>query len=141
MLDGKLLPIRLHDSRSRWIRSLSVDNVKCLIVCRGPVRREAIGVFDQIRIAADGAEAMTHRALDARAGKARVSGMALALDGIVDDADGLAGTHVHRADCVEEQGCVLFEHVLWSPGNSVGGEGEAVETFGATGGIFTRVGP
>jgi acetyl/propionyl-CoA carboxylase alpha subunit len=51
MLDGKLLPIRLHDSRSRWIRSLSVESVKCLIVCRGPVRREAIGVFDQIGIA------------------------------------------------------------------------------------------
>jgi hypothetical protein len=59
---------------------------------------------DQLGIAADGLEAMAHGALDAGAGKAGVAGVALALDGVVDDADGLPGAHVHGADGVEEQG-------------------------------------
>jgi acetyl/propionyl-CoA carboxylase alpha subunit len=40
----------MHDSPSRWVRSLSVEAVKCLIVCRGPVRKEAIDVFEDIGI-------------------------------------------------------------------------------------------
>jgi biotin carboxylase len=50
MLDAKLVSRRFHDSRSRWIRSLSLNDVKCLIVCRGPVRKEAIDVFERIGV-------------------------------------------------------------------------------------------
>jgi acetyl/propionyl-CoA carboxylase alpha subunit len=50
MLDSKLVPSRFHESRSRWVRNLSLEAVKCLIVCRGPVRKEAIGVFEEMGI-------------------------------------------------------------------------------------------
>jgi acetyl/propionyl-CoA carboxylase alpha subunit len=48
MLNRKLVPTRLHESESRWIRTLALDAVKCLIVCRGPVRKEAIAVFEEM---------------------------------------------------------------------------------------------
>jgi hypothetical protein len=57
---------------------------------------------------------MPHRALDAGTGKTGVAGVALALDRVVDDADGLAGAQMDGADGIEEQGRVLFEKGLHS---------------------------
>ena len=37
-----------HESASEWLRSFSLADVKCLVVCRGPVRKEAFEVFDEI---------------------------------------------------------------------------------------------
>ncbi len=45
-----LTPTRFHDSDSPWIRSFSAESVKCLVVCRGPVRKEAFEVFEQMGI-------------------------------------------------------------------------------------------
>ena len=42
--------VRAHESDSEWIRSFDVSHVKCLVVCRGPVRKEAFDVFDTIGI-------------------------------------------------------------------------------------------
>ena len=42
--------IRAHESDSEWIRSFDVSDIKCLVVCRGPVRKEAFDVFDEIGI-------------------------------------------------------------------------------------------
>jgi len=39
-----------HESDSEWLRSFSLAEVKCLVVCRGPVRKEAFEVFDEIGI-------------------------------------------------------------------------------------------
>jgi acetyl/propionyl-CoA carboxylase alpha subunit len=39
-----------HGADSKWLRSFSLADVKCLVVCRGPVRREAFDVFDAIGI-------------------------------------------------------------------------------------------
>lgn len=50
MLDSAFVPIRFHDAPSRWVRRLSLQDVKCLIVCRGPVRKEAIDVCEQIGV-------------------------------------------------------------------------------------------
>ena len=50
MLNAKGDPIRPTDSDSEWIRSFDVSHVKCLVVCRGPVRKEAFDVFDEIGI-------------------------------------------------------------------------------------------
>jgi acetyl/propionyl-CoA carboxylase alpha subunit len=41
---------RFHESGSAWLRSFALDGVKCLVVCRGPVRQEAFDVFDEIGI-------------------------------------------------------------------------------------------
>ena len=41
-------PARFHEAESRWLRSLSLVEMKCLIVCRGPVRKEAMDVFDRM---------------------------------------------------------------------------------------------
>ncbi len=41
---------RFHDCESEWKRSFSVSEVKCLVVCRGPVRLEAFEVFDRMGI-------------------------------------------------------------------------------------------
>ncbi len=38
------------DAESEWIRSFDISDVKCLVVCRGPVRKEAFDVFDAIGI-------------------------------------------------------------------------------------------
>jgi acetyl/propionyl-CoA carboxylase alpha subunit len=50
MLGQDLTPTRFHDSDSAWIRSFSAEAVKCLVVCRGPVRREAFDVFEEMGI-------------------------------------------------------------------------------------------
>ena len=50
MLTLDLVPGRFHESPSAWLRSLSLRDIKCLVVCRGPVRKEAIDVFDQIGV-------------------------------------------------------------------------------------------
>lgn len=49
MIDGKR-KIKFQDSDSEWIRSFSILDIKCLIVCRGPVRKEAMDIFDEIGI-------------------------------------------------------------------------------------------
>jgi len=38
------------DSESAWVRSFDPRPIKCLVVCRGPVRLEAFEVFDAIEI-------------------------------------------------------------------------------------------
>ncbi|MEZ4252100.1 MAG: biotin/lipoyl-containing protein [Polyangiales bacterium] len=43
--------MRFADATSEWARSFSLASIKCLIVCRGPVRKEAIDVFDEVGIA------------------------------------------------------------------------------------------
>jgi len=43
-----LVPGRFHESTSAWLKSLSLRDVKCLVVCRGPVRQEAFDVFEEI---------------------------------------------------------------------------------------------
>ncbi|MCX8000794.1 MAG: hypothetical protein N3A69_17910, partial [Leptospiraceae bacterium] len=50
MIDFNGKRIRFVDSESEWIRSFSLESIKCLIVCRGPVRKEAMDVFDEIGI-------------------------------------------------------------------------------------------
>jgi acetyl/propionyl-CoA carboxylase alpha subunit len=50
MLTRDLTPARFHESSSPWLRSLSLQSIKCLIVCRGPVRKEAMDVFDLMGI-------------------------------------------------------------------------------------------
>lgn len=35
---------------SEWVRSFDVSNIKCLVVCRGPVRKEAFDVFREIGV-------------------------------------------------------------------------------------------
>ncbi len=43
-------PMQFSESNSPWIRSFDLSSIKCLIVCRGPVRKEAMDIFDQIGI-------------------------------------------------------------------------------------------
>lgn len=50
MLDANFAPGRFHESESVWLRSFAMDQVKCLIVCRGPVRKETFEVFDAMGI-------------------------------------------------------------------------------------------
>lgn len=50
MLDKNLKRIQFQESESAWIRSFSVESIKCLIVCRGPVRKETMDVFDSIGV-------------------------------------------------------------------------------------------
>ena len=50
MLTRDLVSTRFHEASSPWLRSLSLQSIKCLIVCRGPVRKEAMEVFDQIGV-------------------------------------------------------------------------------------------
>jgi biotin carboxylase len=47
MLDQNLNRMKIQDSPSSWVRSFSVESIKCLIVCRGPVRKEAIDTFKE----------------------------------------------------------------------------------------------
>jgi acetyl/propionyl-CoA carboxylase alpha subunit len=42
---------RLGESRSAWVRSFAADDMKVLIVCRGPIRKEAIDVFREMGMA------------------------------------------------------------------------------------------
>ncbi|MBW2418548.1 MAG: biotin carboxylase [Deltaproteobacteria bacterium] len=50
MLDNKLQSRPIHLADSQWQRSYSLESIKCLIVCRGPVRKEAMEVFEEIGI-------------------------------------------------------------------------------------------
>ena len=50
MLDANLEPGSFNESTSDWVRSFGVDDLKVLVVCRGPVRKEAFDIFDQIGI-------------------------------------------------------------------------------------------
>ena len=50
MLDRDLVPRRFADSDSAWLRSFSLEGLKVLVVCRGPVRLEAFQVFDEIGV-------------------------------------------------------------------------------------------
>lgn len=43
--------ILASEAESDWVRSFDVSDVKCLVVCRGPIRKEAFDVFDEIGIA------------------------------------------------------------------------------------------
>lgn len=72
--------------------------------------QQAVNVFF---FAAQRFVAVAHRTLDAAAGKAGVIGVALALDGVVDDVHGLARAHVDGADGVEENGSSFFKHGRW----------------------------
>jgi acetyl/propionyl-CoA carboxylase alpha subunit len=54
MLNRDLVAGRFQDAPTPFQRSLSLQSIKCLIVCRGPVRKEALDVFDQIGIAGYG---------------------------------------------------------------------------------------
>jgi acetyl/propionyl-CoA carboxylase alpha subunit len=47
-------PARFHESDSPWLQSLSLDGLKVLVVCRGPVRQEAFEIFDAIGIGSYG---------------------------------------------------------------------------------------
>ena len=50
MLDRNLEPARFHECESPWLRSFALDSVKCLVVCRGPVRMQAFEVLDEIGV-------------------------------------------------------------------------------------------
>ena len=50
MFDIQGNKIKFHESSSEWIRSFDLTGIKCLIVCRGPVRKEAMDVFDEIGV-------------------------------------------------------------------------------------------
>src|SRR5690554_4279314 len=41
---------RLGESESEWVRSFSCAELKPLIVCRGPIRKEAIDVYTEMGI-------------------------------------------------------------------------------------------
>jgi acetyl/propionyl-CoA carboxylase alpha subunit len=41
---------RLGESKSAWVRSFACTDLKPLIVCRGPIRKEAMDVFDEMGI-------------------------------------------------------------------------------------------
>ncbi len=50
MLTPDLEVVPFHEAGSAWLRSFTLKRVKCLVVCRGPVRKEAFEVFDQIGV-------------------------------------------------------------------------------------------
>src|ERR671926_1071927 len=41
---------KLRKASSEWVRSFACDDLKPLIVCRGPIRKEAMDVFDEMGI-------------------------------------------------------------------------------------------
>src|SRR5512145_2476981 len=41
---------RLGQSPSEWVRSFACEDLKPLIVCRGPIRKEAMDVFEEMGI-------------------------------------------------------------------------------------------
>jgi acetyl/propionyl-CoA carboxylase alpha subunit len=41
---------KFHECDSTWLRSFALDDMKILVVCRGPVRQEAFEVFDAIGV-------------------------------------------------------------------------------------------
>jgi acetyl/propionyl-CoA carboxylase alpha subunit len=50
VLTRDLASVPFQEADSEWLRSFSLNAVKCLVVCRGPVRKEAFEVFDQIGV-------------------------------------------------------------------------------------------
>jgi acetyl/propionyl-CoA carboxylase alpha subunit len=50
VLDDQLKQGKFHLAESEWLRSFALDSVKCLIVCRGPVRKEALDIFAEIGV-------------------------------------------------------------------------------------------
>ncbi|MDX1959456.1 MAG: biotin/lipoyl-containing protein [Leptospiraceae bacterium] len=50
MFDNTGKEIRFYEASSEWVRGFDLSSIKCLIVCRGPVRKEAMDVFDAIGI-------------------------------------------------------------------------------------------
>ncbi len=50
MLTSELRKVAFHEAESPWLRSFSLADIKCLVVCRGPVRMEAFEVFDEIGV-------------------------------------------------------------------------------------------
>jgi biotin carboxylase len=50
MLTRDFRKLPFHEAESEWLRTFSLEDVKCLVVCRGPVRKEAFEVFDEIGI-------------------------------------------------------------------------------------------
>ncbi|MEM7179467.1 MAG: biotin/lipoyl-containing protein [Spirochaetota bacterium] len=50
MLDQNMQKTTFHAAESEWLRSFSLNHIKCLIVCRGPVRKETMDVFDDIGV-------------------------------------------------------------------------------------------
>jgi hypothetical protein len=43
-------PSNLGKSESRWVREFACEDMSVLIVCRGPIRKEAIDVFREMGI-------------------------------------------------------------------------------------------
>ena len=41
---------KLSNSPSMWVRSFSCEDLKPLIICRGPIRKEAMDVFDEMGV-------------------------------------------------------------------------------------------
>lgn len=41
---------KLSADASDWVRSFSCEDMKPLIICRGPIRKEAMDVFDEMGI-------------------------------------------------------------------------------------------
>lgn len=41
---------KLNHANSEWVRSFSCESLKPLIICRGPIRKEAMDVFDEMGI-------------------------------------------------------------------------------------------
>ena len=54
MLDDKRNPGKFHEAECEWLRSFALDSVKCLVVCRGPVRKEALDIFEEIGVGSAG---------------------------------------------------------------------------------------
>ena len=50
MLNSEGQTIIAAEASSEWVRSFDVSSVKCLVVCRGPIRKEAFDVFDAIGV-------------------------------------------------------------------------------------------
>ena len=50
MLGADQRPMRFHEENSEWLRSFSMQDMKVLVVCRGPVRMEAFEVFESMGI-------------------------------------------------------------------------------------------
>jgi acetyl/propionyl-CoA carboxylase alpha subunit len=50
MLTSEFKKQAFHEAGSKWLSSFSLENIKALVVCRGPVRMEAFEVFDEIGV-------------------------------------------------------------------------------------------
>ncbi len=50
MRDENMRPGKFHESECEWVQSFAVNSVKCLIVCRGPVRKEAYDILEDMGV-------------------------------------------------------------------------------------------